>query len=207
MLVSDTGVLKITDFGIARALDSISRDERYDVVWGSPYYFSPEQARGLPPSPATDIYSLGIIAYEMFTGQLPFEADDSLELSRMHREEFPKSLKKVNSQIPDYLNDLVMKAIDKDPQKRFSDGSTFVSALARFKPVQPAVSDAVIKPKKIHPVKKHISVDSESAPAKKPIRKKQTSYNWTTILLSFLALILAGGLIPFWIYVIFSINR
>ena len=59
MLVSKSGTLKITDFGIARAMATISGEEKYDVVWGSPYYFSPEQASGKPPSPATDVYSLG----------------------------------------------------------------------------------------------------------------------------------------------------
>ena len=91
MLVSKAGILKITDFGIARAMATISGEEKYDVVWGSPYYFSPEQASGKPPSPATDVYSLGVIAFELMTGQLPFDAEDSAELARMHRSVLAKT--------------------------------------------------------------------------------------------------------------------
>ena len=85
LLITNEKVLKITDFGISRALDTISREEQVDTVWGSPYYISPEQASGKAPSPATDLYSLGVVAYEMFSGCLPFTADDATELARKHR--------------------------------------------------------------------------------------------------------------------------
>lgn len=212
MLVSRAGELKITDFGIARALDSISRDERYDVVWGSPYYFSPEQAKGLPPSPATDIYSLGIIAYEMFSGKLPFEAEESIELARMHREVKPIPLKKITPDIPDNIHALVMKAISKKPEDRFDDGSAFLSALESIKLIQSVeVTKAKSRSKKKLSAAKKPEKDKaevKKAYVQEPISitKKETGFNWVTILLSFLALILGGGLIPFWIYVIFSIR-
>jgi len=194
MLVSETGILKIADFGIARAMDTISRDERYDVVWGSPYYFSPEQAKGLPPSPATDIYSLGIIAYELFTGDLPFQADDSIELARMHRESKPIPPNGKNRALPDKLNDFILKSIAKNPDDRFSDGNAFIKALNAL--------DLHLE-RSLSPENK---IQRKNAPQPRT-RSKQNTFNWSTIVLSFLALILAGGLIPFWIYIILSINR
>ncbi len=207
MLVSRSGLLKITDFGIARALDSITRDERNDVVWGSPFYFSPEQARGLPPSPATDIYSLGIIAYEMFTGKLPFDADDSIELARMHREDQPKAPRRLNPRIPADLNELILKSIAKDPLQRYVDGNAFTQALKKIsiKTDVPSASPKINNPQAVPPVRR------QNTPAPQAIspraRNQGGKFDWLTILLSFLALILAGGLIPFWIFVLLSINN
>ena len=206
MLVSDLGILKITDFGIARAMDSISRDERYDVVWGSPYYLSPEQARGLPPSPATDVYSLGVIAYEMLAGKLPFEAEDSIELARKHREDSPIPPKKVNPAISEDLNAFILKSLSKKPEDRFSNGNSFVKALNSL--VITEIPQAEPIKKRVHEVK--VVRNNQKAAAALPLERKAEShrkYDWRTILLSFLALIFAGGLIPFWIYVIFSLNK
>jgi serine/threonine protein kinase len=119
MLVTPEGRLKVTDFGIARALASIDPQERSEVVWGSPHYFSPEQAAGFPPSPASDVYSLGIILYELLTGNLPFTAKDSADLARMHREAIPHPPRLSNLQIPQALDDLVMKVLAKEPSSRY----------------------------------------------------------------------------------------
>ncbi len=203
MLVSKSGTLKITDFGIARAMATISGEEKYDVVWGSPYYFSPEQASGKPPSPATDVYSLGVIAYELMTGQLPFYADDSAELARMHRVDLPKPPKAINPEIPDLLDQIILKSLSKDPKDRYSDGVKFHLELASInlsknklnfnqKPVKTIDDDAI-----------HESDQNDLFPDG---GKETKSLQLSTFFLAFFALIFAGGLIPFWLYVFLQIN-
>ena len=90
ILVTPDNSIKVADFGIARALSAAAPDEVEDVVWGSPHYFSPEQAAGEPPTPASDVYSIGVVLFELLTGQLPFTGNDYRELALAHlRQEAP----------------------------------------------------------------------------------------------------------------------
>lgn len=120
MLVTPRQHLKVTDFGIARVLATIHSDEQYDIVWGSPQYFAPEQASGAPPSPASDVYSIGVILYEMLTGRLPFISDDPQKLVQMHREMQPPTLREYNQNIPVSVERIILKVLSKNPNARFS---------------------------------------------------------------------------------------
>jgi len=202
MLVSRSGVLKITDFGIARALETISRNERYDVVWGSPFYFSPEQASGIAPSPATDIYSLGVIAFELLTGNLPFKSDDAAQLAEMHRTKTAPSMQTYRADIPDNLDSLVKKCLSKQPQDRYSAGSELVIELNA---IEKSLKAKSVKPP-VQPVPPSRSLPE--GPPQKGLRVfLSQNPNLVTLLLSIIALIMVGGLIPFYLYIIFTINQ
>jgi serine/threonine protein kinase len=203
MLVSKTGILKITDFGIARALDTISREEKYDVVWASPFYFSPEQASGKPPSPATDVYSLGVIGYELITGKLPFIAEDSSELARMHRRDLPMPPKDIRTEIPETLNQIILKALSKDPADRYSNGEEFFKELLRIQPLQDSSKSTINAIKTSKSIQKSRNGQiSDTQEVTTTLKRMQFS----TIVMAIMVLILVGGLIPFWLYVILSIN-
>ncbi len=149
MIVTPDQRLKVTDFGIARALASIPAQEVNNVVWGSPQYFSPEQAAGHPPSPASDVYSLGVVLYEMLTGKLPFIASTAAELSHMHRSVAPTPPSELNPLIPPVLEQACLKVLSKEPSSRYRTADQFgrvLISLSRSIQVSPAPVVSTITP-------------------------------------------------------------
>lgn len=199
MLVSDKGSLKITDFGISRALETISRTEKHSEVWGSPFYISPEQGRGSPPSPASDVYSLGVILYEIFTGNLPFVGDDVLVLIEKHQSEKLIPPRNINPAIPDYLERIITKALEKDPTKRYTNGSEIFNELN-------SIPDNINTLGPIN-IEKAIRSDQPSESSEVSPPSKIEKMDWTTVMLGFIALVMVGGLIPFWLFIYYSTNR
>lgn len=119
ILVKADDMVKVTDFGIALALSDASIAQRQKVVWGSPHYFSPEQAQGERPTPASDVYSLGVVIFEMLTGRLPFIGTDQQELALAHIRDAPPSASDFNPAVPSQLEKIIQKVMSKEPSARY----------------------------------------------------------------------------------------
>jgi eukaryotic-like serine/threonine-protein kinase len=127
VIVDDTGRLKVTDFGIARA--GKSDITRTDSILGTVKYLSPEQARGLALTGASDLYSIGIILYELLAGRVPFEGESAVAVALKHVNERPIRLRAFNPAVTPELESTVMRALEKDPKRRFPDADAFIGAL------------------------------------------------------------------------------
>nr|PZN11620.1 MAG: Stk1 family PASTA domain-containing Ser/Thr kinase [Caldicoprobacter oshimai] len=131
ILVSEDGTIKVTDFGIARAATSATVTMAGANVMGSVHYFSPEQARGGHVDAKSDLYSLGIVLYEMVTGTVPFEGDTAVSVALKHIQEKVKPPGELNPDIPKSLQDVIEKAIEKDQSKRYQTAGEMIKDLQR----------------------------------------------------------------------------
>ncbi|MEX0788766.1 MAG: protein kinase [Anaerolineales bacterium] len=193
ILISGDGRAKITDFGIARALSTLQREERQEVVWGSPQYFSPEQAAGSPPSPASDVYALGVVLFEMLTGRLPFESDDPDELSRLHLSALPPSPRTLNPALPPALEQMVLKVLAKEPSARYRSADQLGRVLAGF--AVEAAPEATPAPRApVGPA----TPDRATAPF---LAAAEDQVDWLAIALGLAAFLAVGGLVPLWLSV------
>ena len=208
LLVTPEGMLKIVDFGIARALTSVNPGEKADIVWGSPAYFAPEQASGLAPSPASDVYSLGIIMFEMLTGQLPFNAPTAAEFARMQRQDLPPSPRSLYPDIPHEIDQIILKTLAKEPAARYRSAgqlgrvlkSYHQESLSTTAPQSPQAPLIVSGTAETQPY------EAPQAPEVLPKKSDPWDLDWVTIGLGLLAVLAVGGLIPFflWIYFVYS---
>ncbi|MDD6569698.1 MAG: Stk1 family PASTA domain-containing Ser/Thr kinase [Acidaminococcus sp.] len=128
ILIDTKGVPKITDFGIARAFGQPCNGTDKNVI-GSVYYLSPEQAAGQPVTPQSDLYSLGVVLFEMLTGKLPYDGDTPLEVARMHLESSTPSARRYDPDIPYYLDNIITKALAKNPRLRYATADDFLTDL------------------------------------------------------------------------------
>jgi hypothetical protein len=130
ILFTTAGRPKLADFGIARIVGTATSAQSQLV--GTPYYMSPEQVRGEGLSPASDVYSLGIVLYEMLSGRLPFDADTPIGVALKHVQEAPPAISTVEPDLPADLCRLIDRALEKDTARRYATAEAFQDALQRL---------------------------------------------------------------------------
>ena len=130
IIITEDGVAKVTDFGIAKAVSN-STITAFGTTIGSVHYFSPEHARGGFTDEKSDLYSLGVVMYEMLTGKVPFDADTPVSIALKHMQEDPKPPIELNPNIPSAVNDIIMKALRKDTNLRYQNATAMLLDLKR----------------------------------------------------------------------------
>ena len=148
IMIDDNGNARIMDFGIARSLSTKGITGK-GVMIGTPEYMSPEQVEGKGVDQRSDIYSLGIIMYEMTTGRTPFEGDTPFVIGIKHKSEQPKEPNEFNHQIPDDLNQVILKCLEKERENRFQNTGEVLSVLSQIEQGIPTTERAAPKSKPV----------------------------------------------------------
>jgi serine/threonine protein kinase/Tfp pilus assembly protein PilF len=170
IMIDKQGNAKIMDFGIARSLD-VKGITGAGIMIGTPEYMSPEQAEAKDTDRRSDIYSFGIILYEMLTGQLPFEGDTPLSIAMKHKGEIPKDPKELNAQIPDALSLTILKCLEKEKDARYPSAESILQDLTS--------------------ITSGIPTTQREIPAKKPLTSREitVSFNIRRLLLPAVVLV------------------
>ncbi len=215
-------IVKVADFGLARSL-SAATSSAGGMVLGTVQYVSPEQARGDPATPASDIYALGVVLYEMLTGRLPFESDTPIGLALKHIQDEPLPPSRLNARLPPTADAFVSRALAKQPEERFASAADMGAALASYRqfgeqatgqfapvrvpprpatarPAQPAVSSsgappaqAVARPSQPPPV---APPPVRRPVAQRPAASQQGGFDWLLLILILVTFIAIAGLAP-----------
>ena len=130
IIITEDGIAKVTDFGIAKAVSN-STITAFGTTIGSVHYFSPEQAKGGFTDAKSDLYSLGVVMFEMLTGKVPFDADTPVSVALKHMQEDPKEPVELNPDIPTAVNQIVVKAMQKEPSARYQNATEMLHDLSK----------------------------------------------------------------------------
>jgi beta-lactam-binding protein with PASTA domain len=166
VIVDAAGRAKVTDFGIARA--GASDMTQTGSIMGTAQYLSPEQAQGHAVSAASDIYSVGIMLYELLTGRVPFEGESAVTIALKQVNERPERPSVHNPAITPELEEVVMRALEKDPARRFADAESFISALQAARDGTATAIIAPVLPPPLAPPSEAYAHPEESLPPREP---------------------------------------
>jgi eukaryotic-like serine/threonine-protein kinase len=195
VLVTEAGNVKVGDFGIARAASS-STMTRTGSILGTAHYISPEQAMGEPVGPQSDLYSLGVVLYEMLTGTLPYDAETSIGIAMKHVNGYLTPPRELNPEVPEGINAIVARLLEKNPKDRYVDAEELIDDLEMV--IQGHEPAAVSKTREIARVtpagmaQTNVMSSSPAYTPKEDRRRRRRSL--LPILLIFLVLALVGGL-------------
>ncbi len=206
-------VVKVADFGLARSVSAVTSSQG-GLVLGTVHYISPEQASGEPATPASDIYALGVVLYEMLTGRLPFESDTPVGLALKHIQERPAPPSRLNPRLPPTIDAFVLRALAKEPGQRFPSAGEMAATLAAYRqfgeqatgqvqPVTPAqagapATSAAARPAPAVPASvNRPPLRPAPPPSAAPRRTQQRGgFDWLLLILFLVTFVAIAGLVP-----------
>jgi len=175
IMITADGTAKLTDFGIAKAISDSTLVSETSRIIGSVHYFSPEQARGAYVDERSDIYSLGIVLYEMLTGQVPFDGDNPVQVALMHINNEITPPSQLVAGIPPALEKLVMKATDKFQSNRYRNADEMLEDLDNIEFVTKMVGNSVFAADDVKEFQQMNENKVKSKQAEKPVKQKEKS--------------------------------
>ncbi len=197
IIITENGDVKVMDFGIARSLSSTMTQT--GSIMGTAFYLSPEQAQGAEVSNASDLYSVGIVLYQMATKKVPFDGESPVSIALKHVHEAPVPPRRLNPDLSLNLQTIILKAISKNPNDRYGDAAAFMDELGK------AAGEEIILPTAgggedtiIIPAAAVISKDDDSSAEKDKLTKKRSK--WWILISVLIVLALIGAVVGYYIY-------
>lgn len=222
VLITPDGDVKVADFGIARAVSDSKHLTEPGVVWGTTAYLSPEQIRGDGATPSSDVYSIGVVLYEMLAGSPPFQGEDRVAIALQHLHDAPPRLSERNPHVPRGVEYMIDRAMAKAPEQRFEDADAFVQVLRGYlragrestvpqtaisRPEQPQQAPAQPRESRRRSTTagaphRHMQVRSPApqaravTPTRTPAQHGSPGIDWFGVALGIIALLMVLGLVP-----------
>jgi serine/threonine-protein kinase len=204
ILLTKDKIAKITDFGIARAMSATTSAESEDVVWGSPHYMAPELIDGAPSTPQADVYSIGAVLYEIFTGKPPFEGVSINDVLDNHKNSDVKPIRSLVPGFPEELDLIIQKVLSKEASLRYRTANQLGNVLLTAKyhlehSINQTQPRSYSSPPPF-PVPPPLSLEDTRS-----LIEPKNTVDWPMVGIELLCLLMVGGLIPFWLYVYYSV--